>query len=798
MSAKKKKLVLLDSHAIIHRAYHALPDFSTKKGEPTGALYGLSAMLIKIIKDLKPDYIVAAYDLPQKTFRHETYKEYKAGRKEIDEELIVQLKRSRDVFEAFNIPIYDKPGFEADDVIGTIVDKVKDKKDIDTIIASGDLDTLQLVSGKKVKVYTLKRGLSDTILYDEDAVVERYGFPPKLLPDYKGLRGDPSDNIIGIKGIGEKTATILIKNFGTIENIYKTLKKNPEKFEKAGLTPRILKLLEEGEEEALFSKTLAQIRLDTPITFSLPPKEWKDAVDVKKAEELFKELEFKALGERFRKLFGEKEEAKATELSAAAQEGSLPDTSQEVPREEIEKIGIALWLLNSDLNNPTFEDILDYGDTTSFEEVKKKILKEIKEKNLEYVYKNIELPIVPIVKKMEERGVLINTKYLQKLSKEYHKTLSAIKKKIWKLAGEEFNINSPKQLAEVLFDKLELSVKAKTAGGARSTRISELEKLQGSHPIIDEIVSYRELQKLLSMYIDTLPQMTNKDNRLHAHFIQTGTTTGRFSSVNPNLQNIPIKGELGKKIRNAFITSPLYTLASFDYSQIDLRVVAIFSKDPYLLEIFREGKDIHTGVAMKVFGVDEAGVTGEMRRRAKVINFGIVYGMGISALQKNLKSTRAEAKEFYYDYFTKFPNLGAYLEEIKTLARRKGYTETLFGRKRYFPDIESKVPMLKAAAERMATNFPIQGTSADIFKLAIKDVDKALTGAGLVDKSHLILQVHDELVYEIKDEVLGKAARVIREAMENVIPPQYLKGKGKIPIKVHVSAGGNWGEMTPL
>lgn len=793
MKAKKKKVVLLDAHAIIHRAYHALPDFVSQKGEPTGALYGLSSMLLKIINDLKPDYVIACYDLPEATFRHVVYKDYKAGRPKADDELIKQLERSRDVFAAYNIPIYDAPGFEADDILGTIVEQLKDDKDADIIIASGDLDTLQLVTGKKVQVYTLRKGLSDTILYDEKAVIARYGFDPTLLPDYKGLRGDPSDNIIGIRGIGEKTATQLISNFGTIENIYKTIKKDSEELEKVGIKPRIINLLREGEEEALFSKTLGLIRRDAPITFSYPEKVWRESVDEKNVEKLYIELSFRTLLDRFKKVLHE-----GDEVSSPREEKNPPAGGEEkVDPIEFKKVALAVWLLNSDLSKPSLTDILEYTHTTLFKEAVEVIKKEIKEKNLEFVFTNIELPIIPIVEQMEKRGVQIDVEFLKKLSKEYHKKLEIIRKKIYTYSDGEFNINSPKQLGEILFDKLQLWAKGlkKSAGGARSTRISELEKLIDVHPIIKEIISYRELQKLLSTYIDPIPTFVDKDNRLHADFIQTGTTTGRFASANPNLQNIPIRGDLGKKIRNGFVAAPGHTMVAFDYSQIDFRVMAMFSEDTYLREAFMRGDDIHTAVAARVFEVSEDNVTSDMRRKAKVINFGIMYGMGVVALQKNLGSTRAEAKKFHDEYFESFPSIQTYIENIKALSMKQGFSETLFERRRYFPDIKSKLPFKRAAAERMAMNFPIQGTSADIFKLAMKDAHGALVDAKLIKDAHLILQVHDELVYEIKNEAVEKATKVIKEAMEEAIPKKYRKGKKDIPMLVNVESGPNWGEM---
>ncbi len=781
----KKTIVLLDSHAIIHRAYHALPEFMNSKGEPTGAIYGLATMVFKIITELKPDYIIACFDLPKKTFRHEAYADYKGGRAKTDDALIAQLIKSRDFFKSLNIPIYDCEGFEADDLLGTIPAQIN-KKDFNIIIASGDMDTLQLVEGRDVCVYTLKKGINDTILYDEKKVIERFNFEPKFLPDYKGLRGDPSDNIIGIKGIGEKTATILISEFGTVENIYKNINKKKEKFKELGITPRVLQLLIDNEEEALFSKTLATIRRDAPIDFVLPDKVWKEGVDKKIAEDFFKEMEFKSLQNRF-----------LTVLGQEAEEDEEEKVLEEIDKETLQKAGIALWLLNSEKTNPNQQDIVEYKNSTSFSDAFLKLENDIKKENLDFVYNEIEKPLMPIIKEMEENGILIDKKYIKKLSTDYHIELSKLEKNIWELSPREFNINSPKQLGEIVFDEMNLSVPGmkKSKGGARSTKESELEKIRDLHPIIDQILKYRELQKLLSTYIDVFPDLAKEDGRIHAQFIQAGSTTGRFSSANPNLQNIPIKTQLGKNIRFAFVSSEDSVLISFDYSQIQLRVAALLSEDEYFIKVFNDGQDIHTAVACKVFNVDKENVTDDMRRRAKVINFGILYGMGVNALKVNLGTDRKEAQIFYDNYFAQFPTIAAYLESIKTFAKEHGYTETLFGRKRHFPGIKSSIPFIKAMAERMAVNAPIQGTEADIIKLGMKNAQLDLEKAGILNKTKLLLQIHDELIYEVKKDIVEKATEIIKNAMENVIPQEFLKGKKSVPFIVSVGAGDNWGEL---
>jgi DNA polymerase-1 len=800
-NSKKKRLILLDAHAILHRAYHALPDFSTAKGEPTGALYGLSTMLIKIIEDLKPDYVVACYDVKGPTYRHEAYKEYKAGRVAAEDDLVAQMKSSRNIFTALNIPIYDKQGFEADDMLGTIVEQLKDRaEEIEIIIASGDMDTLQLVRGDEVKVYTLKKGIKDTIMYDEEAVIARFGFGPKLIPDYKGLRGDPSDNIIGVKGIGEKTATILITTFGTIENMYKELEAgNEEKFRSAGITPRIIQLLKDNKEEAEFSKMLATIRLDSPITFALPEKSFKENLDMKKIGGLWHELEFRTLTARLEKaVTGNLSFANMEGFNSNGQSGTLAEDSAQkaldVPQEDFEKTALALWLVDSGITNPQMEDVINFANKGNYQEAKEAIYQELEKRKLRKLYEEIELPLIPITKKMEERGIKIDRKLLEHLGKTYHAEVERLEKKIHELAGTDFNISSPKQLGEILFDKLQLVGKnmKKTSGGARSTKESELEKLRDLHPIVPLIFEYRELSKLLSTYIDAIPPLLDEKDRLHSHFVSAGTTTGRMASIDPNLQNIPVKTDLGKAIRGAFVASEGYKLCSFDYSQIELRIAAFLSGDEKLLEIFRKGEDVHTSVASFVFKVSPEQVTSDMRRKAKVINFGIIYGMGVLALKQNLGTSRDEAQKFLNDYFETFNGLAKYLDQVKAETARRGYTETFFGRRRYFEGINSKIPYIKASAERMAINAPIQGTEADVIKLAMIAIDKYVKENKLEDSVHPLLQVHDELVYEIKEDKVEKIATEIEKMMEGVMNPKDTKG---VVLKASKAIGNNWGEL---
>jgi len=684
--------------------------------------------------------------------------------------------------------MYEKVGFEADDLLGTIAHQLKDDTDTQVIIASGDMDTLQCVDKKRVQVYTLKKGIQDTIMYDEKAVKDRFGFGSNLVPDYKGLRGDASDNIPGIPGIGEKTATTLITTFGTIDSIYKKLKKDEQQFLDAGIKPRIIGLLKEFEEEAQFSKMLATIRIDVPVEYVLPTKHWKESADTDAILKLFSELGFRTLATRVRHTFELADDVTIDQVGSGATD------------EAVRKASIMLWLLESDRTNATYDDIIDYGrsyfETIDFAEITDKLYAKIKDRKLEKVYEEIELPLMEVITYMNSMGVILDTKYLKTLSVKMHTELDALEKKIYKHATFEFNINSPKQVGDVLFDTLELKPKnqKKTAGGQRSTKESELEKMREDHPIISEILRYRELKKLVSTYIDNLPGMVSKDGRLRSTLLQTGTVTGRMASRDPNLQNIPVRTQESKAIRKAFVADKGYTFVSIDYSQIELRIAAILSGDEKMVEIFKNGEDVHAGVASRVFGVALDEVTSDMRRKAKVINFGILYGMGVNALRANLGegTTREEAQEFLNAYFNTFTRLAEYLEETKGYARLEGYTETLFGRRRHFPGIQSSAPFIRAQAERMAINAPVQGTAADVMRIAMNEVYTYIKKGKKQESIHMLMQVHDELIFEIKNEDVEKEVNKLEEIMEGVLKAVDNSG---VPILADVATGKNWAEL---
>lgn len=785
MAGNKKTIVLLDAHAIIHRAYHALPDFTAPDGRPTGALYGLTSMLLGIIEQFNPYAVLACFDLPGKTFRHEAYADYKGARKEIEEELIAQLISARALLERMNVPIYDAEGFEADDVLGTLASQIKKKSEFEIVIASGDMDTLQLVDNDKVKVFTLRRGIKDTVVYNEKAVIDKFGFSPELLPDYKGLRGDVSDNIKGVKGIGEKTATTLIENFGTLENLYKHLNKEEKAFLDVGIKPRIIGLLKENEEDAFFSKTLATIRLDAPVRFIEPVNDWRKSLDGGVMVDYLQSLGFRTIINRVRKVFGIENDLKK-------------DENKSLSKLELRKIAIGVWLLNSDITNPTEDDILNHTNAEDLVGAREYVLKELKDKGLLQVYEKIELPLIPILDRMQEKGFKIDKKHFAKIGKKYHTLLTEVEKEIFNMAGHEFNVRSPKQVGEVIFDEMDLSVSGlrKTAGGARSTRESELYKMINVHPIIQKILDYRELHKVLSTYVDTLPKLADKDSVLHSELLQAGSSTGRFASRNPNLQNIPVRNTMGKEIRQGFVARNGFVLVGLDYSQIELRVAAILSKDPVMTKTFVRGEDIHTTVASEVFKVSAKDVDPEMRRKAKIINFGILYGMGVRALKENLNSDMKEAQDFYDAYKGAFPTLFEFMEDVKRDAYSKGYTETLFGRRRYFPNLHAQLPHIRALNERAAINAPIQGTAtADIIKLALIHVDNFIQSKKLSNKVYPLMQIHDEILMEIEEKLADGIIPGLIKVMESVLYESFLKYKTEIPLVVNASVGRDWGEL---
>lgn len=713
--AKKKKLVLIDGNSLIHRGFHAFSrlGLTSPTGENTSGVYGFTLILLNILTKLKPDYIAVAFDSRVPTFRHIEYKEYKANRVAAPQELYEQIPRIQELVEKFNIPQFIKEGFEADDIVGTLAHKAP--KDIDVYIATGDMDTLQLVGGN-IFVYAPRKSFSDIITFDSQTVEKLKGLRPEQFIDYKGLRGDPSDNIPGIRGIGDKTAIKLLQEYDSLENVYNNLDKIPERYRK---------LLESSKAIALQSRRLATIITDMPINLDLAKAELHE-YNQQEVLTLFNKLGFNSLIKK---------------LPHSNGSSSLEEKEPEEPR------------------------------------IIKKIITNQAEK--------IDEQLRPVLKKMEEIGILTDIEFIAQLNQEVTNKIKNITKEIYILANEEFNINSPSQLAKILFEKIALPTEniTKTKTGY-STAASELAKLKELHPIINFVLEYRELEKLRNTYLETLPHMIDHHNRIHTHFSQN-TATGRLSSSEPNLQNIPIRTEVGAKLRQAFISPPGYKLITADYSQIELRITAHISKDKRLIDTFLNNEDIHTRTAAELEGIGLDEVTKQHRRRAKTVNFGIIYGISPHGLVQSTDMNYGAAKMYIEKYFNLHTGVKKYIKEIIAFAQKHGYVETLLGRKRELPEINSNVVNIRQAAERMAINTPIQGTAADIIKMAMIEIDNNLSK--ISPKTNMILQVHDELVLETPDEDISKVVKFVKTAMENVY-------KLDVPILVKIEVGSNWGE----
>ena len=907
-----------------------MPPLTTKTGEIVNAVYGFTAVLIKALREFKPEYVALTLDRKEKTFRHEQFKEYKATRVKAPDELYAQIPRVKEIAENFNIPIFELAGFEADDLIGTLASKVDGA--VEKIIVTGDMDTMQLINDH-TKVFTMKRGLTDSMIYDAKAVRERYGLEPDQMIDFKALRGDPSDNIPGVKGIGEKTAAELLNNFKTLDGVYKNIGSKKIK-------DRVRELLIQYKANAYMSRDLATIKLDAPIEFDLDQARF-GAFDQEKLAKLFNELEFHSLLPRLqglrqdtekrlvksddyeqidkfkrnlelfkyelvdddkkfakflKQLEAQKEFAFDTEtgnfnpvtaellgVSFSWQAGEayyleiknkkltaksdlfnynkaektdniwLEKLKPIFEDEKIKKFGhnikfdievmaslginvkgaaadsmIASYLLNpgsrqhnldavtfSEFNHQkiTKEDLLGKGkEKIAFGEVAaeklsnyscedadftnrlvKKLLPELKKQKLIKLFDEIEMPLVLVLAIMEINGIKINKEFLAKMGKETDKKISSLTKKIHESAGLEFNINSTQQLREVLFEKLAIPAMgiSKNKTGF-STGADELAKLKGLHPIIDLIQEYREVVKLSTTYIEALPKLVNeKTGRLHTSFNQTVTATGRLSSTEPNMQNIPIRTELGREIRKAFIADKGCKLLSLDYSQIELRLAAHMSGDKKMIEAFKKGEDIHTATAAEINQVPLSEVTPEMRREAKAVNFGILYGQGPHGLAQGADIPYTRAKEFIDKYFVVYKGVKKFVDETIETAREKGYTETLFQRRRILPEINSSVIQVRKAAERMAINTPLQGTAADIIKVAMIRIQELINKKYQVNEIKMLLQVHDELIFEVKENLVKITADEIKKIMENVM-------KLKVPLGVDASVGDNWGEMDKI
>lgn len=866
----KPKIVLLDGNAIIHRAYHGLPPLTTKDGATVHAVYGFALTLFSVLEKFHPEHIAASFDLAGGTFRDDLYEHYKATRVAAPDDLYEQIPIVKKLVEALNIPIYECQNYEADDCVGTLA-KQAEKKGLETIIVTGDSDTLQLVT-KDTRVFTMRRGIKDTVLYDVAGVKEKYGFTPEQLIEYKGLAGDSSDNIPGVSGVGAKTATDLIQKYQNLEGIYAHLDE---------LAGKLKERLEKDKEQAFLSRELGTIDTKVPVTLSLTDTETKN-YDTQTAEAFLKHYEFYSLLKRLMALDGKvskAEQEKTTKPKArqkmlktkaeiadthvletpgtyacvlhkeasslfgqgiqsveifSAEPGNIhiewndetadslreffeneklqkvfydaKDAMRALAKEKIALAGIAFDVsiaayLCQAAGEKTLESLATHLAVNGKTEAETlflcseklslllaQIAKEQKKaKNVETVFRDIELPLISVLFAMEERGIILNKKTFKKMSDDMGASIEKCADEIYALAGKEFNINSPKQLAEVLFEDLQIPSEGikKTKTGI-STSSSELQKLS-EYPIAAKIEDYRELFKLKSTYLDPLPELTDEASRLHTTYSQTIAATGRLSSINPNLQNIPIRGNWGEKLRVAFEASPGYQLVSADYSQIELRIMAHVSQDQALLKAFQNSEDVHATTAAAVYKVPIKEVTKEMRRQAKVFNFGIMYGMGAFGLSQAADIKQSEAKEFIDIYFKKFKGVKKYLDTIIKETKKSGYQETELGRRRLIPEIQSHNIQVQRSGERMAVNMPIQGLEADIVKLAMLAADR-LADRYQEGEVYQLLQVHDEIIFEVKSGLAEAFAKELKKTMESAYSID-------VPLTVDVAIGKNWGEV---
>lgn len=953
---RRKVLAVLDGSSLLHRAYHALPSLSTLAGEPTNAVYGFALMLLRLLESERPDHVLVAFDRPGPTFRHEAFEGYKAQRPSMPEDLRPQVERVKQVISAFGFPIYELDGYEADDVIGTVA-RLAQERGVEVLIFTGDRDALQLVN-PHTRVLLMRKGVSEVEIYDVEAVRARYGVEPAQLVEVKGLMGDPSDNIPGVAGIGEKTALELVQRYGSVEGVLAHLDQLP---------PRQRRALEEHREEALLSKKLAAIECCAPLEIeleALPPV----APDRDKLYQLFLELEFYSLA---RRLKGEGRGAKAPAAGAeeAPEEEGPPTEGVEggkapgpvqveeppaVPVEIIEgeealrqaaaelrqiaarssrrppRVGVHFGLtspaaMQADLFGLAYR-LVEAGDgrparflplppekgwralvaevflpalmepglvrvwhdlkaslvagrrflihlgreeasaqawgegvsggdfdvmiasylldpgrgAHGLEEVAMSLLRtglprrpaalgdfrrgecppwpaepaeqreiasyfaglvelvlraqeeeepRLAADGLGALFREVEMPLAEVLAAMELRGVAVDVPRLREMSAELGDRMEELARQIYHLAGVEFNLNSPRQLGEVLFERLKLPRGKKTKTGY-STSAEVLEALAPQHEVVARILEYRQLMKLKTTYADALADLIHPETgRVHTTFNQTVTATGRLSSANPNLQNIPVRTEEGGRLREAFIPGrPDYSLLSADYSQIELRLLAHISEDEALIEAFRRGEDIHARTAAEIFGVPLEEVTPQMRDGAKAVNFGIVYGISSFGLAKGTGIDQAEAQAYIEGYFRRYPKVKEYLERVVREARERGYVTTLLHRRRYLPDLHSRNYAVRSFAERTAMNTPIQGSAADIIKLAMLAVERALRKEGLA--TAMILQVHDELLLEGPEEEMPRAAEMVRQAMEGVV-------QLRVPLVVEVKVGKNWREGVP-
>ena len=842
------KLVIIDGNSIFYRSFYALPLLSNSRGEYSNAVYGFAIQILNIIQHIKPKYMVVAFDAGRKTFRNELYSDYKATRKPMPEELRAQLEPLKKMLKLMDIKIAEKEGLEGDDIIGILSKKFLDTE---TIIVTGDRDSFQLVDNV-TSIYFTKKGTSDVKIIDEKSLKNEYGVSPEQFIDLKALQGDTADNIPGVPGIGNKTATDLILKYGNLDNIYKNID---------SITGKLKEKLENGKELAYLSKKLSTIVTKGEIDLSLKDLEYQYPFSAP-VYEFFKYYEFKTLlknSQNFDLSKGEKREEEYNIINYAENQ-ELQNLIVLIEKHNIfaiffDKNNIHISFDDEEITFSTTSDLITKGinENEFFEKLKLyfednehliicfdakqdmyylkqykiilnnyfdcsvakylvdgvpvdsikdvffdddkqfiacKLFKfyteyndKINNENLQFLFKKVEIPLVKVLFDIENAGFKVDEEILLSLKQKYNLELQNLEKKIYELAGERFNINSPKQLAQILYDKLGLHSNGKKK---KSTSADILEEMKNSHEIVPYILRYRKVAKFLSTYIVGLYPHIDKDNLVHTYFKQTLTTTGRLSSVEPNLQNIPIRSEESREIRSMFVASSKENvLIDADYSQIELRLLAHLSQDPVFVDAFNNNEDIHTKTACTVFGVDENMVTKEMRRMAKVVNFGIIYGISEYGLAEDLKISPREARVFINNFYAKHPAVRKFMDDAIANAKATGEAKTLFGRKRKMFDINASNFMVRSRAERASQNMPLQGTAADIIKIAMVSTARALKESGF--KAKLIMQVHDELIIDSPLDELDDVKKLLKEQMENVY-------KLSVPLVVDITSSYRWSD----
>lgn len=861
-----KKCFILDGHSLAYRMFFALPSLASK-GKPIGAVYGFTRVLLKLIKEDNPDYIIVCFDPKGPTFRHQKFKEYKAHRDKTPDELKPQFEMIKDILTAFAIPTIEMEGFEADDVLGTLAQQAQ-KRGIEAIIFTGDKDSLQLVN-EKIQVRYTRKGLSDLVQYDLQKIREEYGLEPVKLIEVKALMGDSSDNIPGVPGVGEKTALKLIKAYHDLEAVYSNLRRISGK--------KLRMSLEQNREQAFLSKEMVTIKTDLNLEEDLLAQEWPKP-DWEKVASLFREWEFTSLLESLPQSNEISTENNQDDFTAIIVDSTnwqefitgfeplefLPvffDIKGEGARKySIEEIGItdknnnyilkvanlncaqiqkfftqifnddklkivthngkaalevlmrtgvsiknyefdtaiAAYLLNISAADNDFNFLLERllghkaGSVAEcafyLPQIRLKQLQALKEIEALDLFYQVEMPLIPILAEMELNGITLDQNSLQEISIELEQKINKVVNQIYQYTNKEFNVNSPKQLGAVLFDDLGLPIIKKTKTGY-GTGVDVLEKLRDKHPVVPLVMENRQLTKLKSTYIDALPPLINQETkRIHTSFKQTVTQTGRLASSDPNLQNIPIRTQEGQRIRKAFQAASSYKLIAADYSQIELRVLAHIANEEGLKKAFQSGEDIHSSTAKEIFDLTEAQLNSEYRRRAKAINFGIAYGMSAYGLSQDLNCAPKEAQHFIDRYFSRFPQIKSFIDTAIATAKEKGYVSTILNRRRYLPDISHRIAHRRGFAERMAINTPIQGSAADIMKLAMINVYQQIKDISGV---RMLLQVHDELILEAKEGMIKEIGLILKKGMEQAY-------KLDVPLEVEVKWGDNWLEMTSL